>query len=430
MATAPQAQLDALTARELLQLLQHANSNSAWWANRLKKAVKSPNSLIELVQSLPRTSKALIQREFSDIQIQIPGSGFNDFVLHKTSGSTGQPTQVRKLATSYFMEYDALTLLEWQWQNRDVSKRVGGFRIGEVDTDDAPAGPPLTYLGSAPTQFTRSSLEHSPSELLDALVEFKASYVYTNGVSIRLVALEQLANPREGIVLEQFLSVSDRVDDSLRQLVHQAFTAKICDRYSSEEFGYIALQCPEQNHLHVLSPSVYVEIVDEDGKPCDVGEPGHVLVTALHSFAQPMIRYEIGDIAQWGEPCPAGITWPVIENIVGRERQFLVGKDGQKRLVTFVGATFLAEPSILDFQVIRFADSIVFLTATTESFGEREHNIVVQSLQEIFGTTDAVHVVKTYQHSWRSAWKRQEFDLSSKDFNTDWSLVEILAAID
>ena len=430
MSHAPQNELEAITSRELLQLLQFAVSNSPWWADRLKNAIKSPHSLTELVQSLPRTPKSLIQRDFTEMQIKIPGANPRDYVLHKTSGSTGQPTQVRKLITSYFMTYDALTLMDWFWQQRDVTKRMGGFRIGEREVDDAEAAPPLTYLGNPPPQFSRSSLDRSPAELVDVLVQFKPSYVYTNAVTIRLLALEQLANPRDGIVLEQFLSVSDRVDDSLRELVDQAFGAKICDRYSSEEFGYIALQCPQHNHLHVLSPSVYVEIVDENGNPCPVGVPGKVLVTDLHSFAQPMLRYEIGDIAQWGEPCAAGISWPVIENIVGRERNFL-DIDGQgKKLVTFVGADFLTIRALLDFQVIRFADSIVMIAAVTGDFTDADQATIIRSLQEIFHTSDPVHIVKSDEVSWRSSWKRHEFDQSTKQFDPSWTIEQILDTID
>lgn len=430
MATAPTAELQARISRELLQLLSLVSANSPWWTERLRMADKSPKTLEALVTSLPRTPKRLVQQEFTDMQVQIPGARTEDYALHKTSGSTGQPTRVRKLITSYFIEYDAFTLLEWEWQKRDINKVLGGFRIGEADIDDAPAGPPLTYIGYPPSQFSRSSLDHTPAQLLDAMVELRGSYVYSNGVTIRLVALEQIRNPRPGVLLEQFLSVSDRVDESLRDLVNQAFGAKICDRYSSEEFGYIALQCPVHNHLHVLSPSIYVEIVDENGQACDVGQPGKVLVTALHSFAQPLIRYEIGDIAQWGEPCAAGITWPVIENIMGRERQYLSGSDNQKRLVTFVGAEFLSLQKLLDFQVIRFADSIVMIVYVEADLDDHSVNVINDSLHSVFHTSDPVHIIRSENHSWRSASKRHEFDISSREFNPNWNVDLILDAID
>lgn len=392
----------------------------------MANAVRSPKTLVELVESLPRTSKEFVQHSFTDMQVPIAGTNPDDFVLHKTSGSTGRPTRVRKLRNAYFIEYDAYVLVDWAWHKRDINKSVGGIRVDAPKTNNVPAGPPLTYINANLPQFSRSATENSPGEMLDALEETKAAYVYTNPVTVRLMAQEQMAHPRKGIVLEQFLTVSDRTDQSTRDIAMQAFGAKLCDRYSSEEFGFIALQCPVHEHLHVLSPSVYVEIVDELGHPCEIGQPGQVLVTALHSFAQPMIRYEIGDIAEWGEPCDAGITWPVIKNIVGRIRQYLPDASGEKKLVTIVSAKFLSLTTLRDFQIIKFNDSIVMVVAVTDDFGQDDEDVIIQSMHEVFRSDEPVHVIKSANPQWRSAWKRHEFDIVDTNFNSDWSLAQIL----
>jgi phenylacetate-CoA ligase len=72
--------------------------------------------------------------------------------------------------------------------------------------------------------------------------------------------------------------------------VYRGLGSKIIDRYSCEETGYIALQCPRHNHLHVISPVTILEIIDESGNPCPPGKPGRVLVTGMQSFAMPLIR--------------------------------------------------------------------------------------------------------------------------------------------
>ena len=51
-------------------------------------------------------------------------------------------------------------------------------------------------------------------------------------------------------------------------------------------------------------------------------------MTDLHNLATPMIRYEIGDIAEWGEPCACGRGLPVLRRIVGRTLSLLRLPDG------------------------------------------------------------------------------------------------------
>ena len=76
--------------------------------------------------------------------------------------------------------------------------------------------------------------------------------------------------------------------------------------YSSQEVGYIALQCPENESYHIQAENVLVEILDDDGLPCEPGEVGRVVVTALHNLATPLLRYDIGDYAEVGSPCSCG----------------------------------------------------------------------------------------------------------------------------
>jgi phenylacetate-CoA ligase len=64
------------------------------------------------------------------------------------------------------------------------------------------------------------------------------------------------------------------VTDDIREIVRKGLGAKIIDRYSCEETGYITLQCPKHNHMHLSSPVTMVEIVDENGAPCGPASRG------------------------------------------------------------------------------------------------------------------------------------------------------------
>ncbi len=92
----------------------------------------------------------------------------------------------------------------------------------------------------------------------------------------------------------------------------------------------MALQCPENDHYHVQCENVLLEVLDEKGVPCKPGETGRVVVTAMHNFATPLIRYSIGDYAMVGEACSCGRTLPVLRRIMGRVRNMMTLPSGGK----------------------------------------------------------------------------------------------------
>jgi phenylacetate-CoA ligase len=300
MSVTKYSKLEPILRGELVNLIEFARAQSPWWAERLRDVDTSTQSLAELVRSLPTTDRELIQNEFDNMVIRVPGTKPEDYGLQKTSGSSSHPVQVLKYWPTHSIDADAIVLMEWKWHKRDIRKKIGFFRLGAADSDFAEIGAPLSYLGEAPMTFSRASVDRTPQELQQALFQHQPTYLLTNPVSLRLVAEEQKINPMRIASLEQILTLADRVDDSLRDLVREVFGAEIVDRYSSVEFGMIALQCPKHNHLHVVAPNVYVEVVDENNQPVPAGTPGRILITSLHGFAMPLFRYEQGDIVTMG----------------------------------------------------------------------------------------------------------------------------------
>jgi phenylacetate-CoA ligase len=88
--------------------------------------------------------------------------------------------------------------------------------------------------------------------------------------------------------------------------------------YSSDEAGYIALQCPEGEHYHVQSESLLLEVLDAAGSACMPGQVGRVIVTTLNNFAMPLVRYDTGGDAEVGPPCACGRGLPVLRSLVER----------------------------------------------------------------------------------------------------------------
>jgi phenylacetate-CoA ligase len=77
-----------------------------------------------------------------------------------------------------------------------------------------------------------------------------------------------------------------------------------------------------------------LEVVDPAGKPCRPGETGHVIITPIFQTAQPLIRYDQGDLATLGGPCTCGRHSQTLETVVGRSISVFTHPSGSAKVVT------------------------------------------------------------------------------------------------
>jgi phenylacetate-CoA ligase len=118
--------------------------------------------------------------------------------------------------------------------------------------------------------------------------------------------------------IQQILTYGATATDSLRRKARKWLGASVRHRYTRPECGPIAFQCPgHESFLHVSVGNVLVEVVDDKETPLgqlSVGEgseAGRVLVTSLHNYSMPLLRYDTGDRAILHATCPGcGLAIP------------------------------------------------------------------------------------------------------------------------
>jgi phenylacetate-CoA ligase len=158
---------------------------------------------------------------------------------------------------------------------------------------------------------------------VDKLVEWLArtGATYFTAIPVSLAAVAEEAVLQGGnLKLEAIISFGMQARPEYRHVVREKLNTPIIEVYGSEECGPIAVEC-RKGALHINSELVKVDIVDDEDCRCPPGVQGRVLVTVLHNAAQPLIRYEQGDLASFGEPCSCGLQLPVLGPVSGRLRQ-------------------------------------------------------------------------------------------------------------
>jgi len=140
----------------------------------------------------------------------------------------------------------------------------------------------------------------------------------------------------------------------MRETIERVFKAPVFNRYGSREVGPVACECNRHYGMHVSALTHCVEILRQDGSPCDPGELGEIVVTLLTNFAMPLIRYRIGDIGAWSEkPCTCGRSWPLLKYVSGKMWDIFRTKGGTQAHGEFFIRIFYFQNWIKKFQVIQ-----------------------------------------------------------------------------
>ena len=282
----------------------------------------------ERFSRLPKLTRRELQENFETLKSGSIPPAHGSVAEARSSGSTGSPVRVLKTQVTQLM-WNAITLRDHVWHRRDLSGRLAAIRHGVPTGEFAGWGTATHGLVA-----TGPSAVLGVKEDIDAQLHWlqgqQPAYLLTYPSNLR----ELLKRSRElGVLLptlREARTFGEVLPEEVRELCRTAWSVPVTDVYSAEEIGYIALQCPQQEHYHAQSEGVFVEILDEHGRACAPGEIGRVVVTALHNFATPLVRYELGDFAVGGVPCGCGRGLPVIRRIMGRTRNILQSAAGKR----------------------------------------------------------------------------------------------------
>lgn len=323
--------------RQLALSFVRAMETIPFYANRFAEAGFDPHGEItpETIRKLP----ILVRSQFQDAALDTaPGvipAGHGKHGQIKSSGTTGRPVTVIKTALSNMFLF-ANELRGHLWHQRDLSKKLAVIRYYEKSVAMAPDGqtgktwgPSVSLIHPHPGPLVLLNIASRLKDQAEWLIRHNPEYLLSYPSNLQALGEYFENNGLALPALRQVCTVSELVSDRLRETMRRVWNAPVADVYSCEEGGCLAQQCPDHDHYHVQSENIYLEVVDDDGAPCRAGETGRVLITTLHNFATPLIRYEVGDYAELGPPCDCGRGLPVITRIHGRHRNRLALPDGR-----------------------------------------------------------------------------------------------------
>ena len=386
----PLPKLEAKQFAQLREVLAHAAQTVPFYRERISAAGVDPSHDIDLAtfMRLPLLTRRDIQRNGAALRSQILPQGHGQLVEHKTSGSSGEPLRVfgTQLDSLFWLSQ---TLRDHSWHGRDLGGKLCVIRSRVNDSEQPGWGPATDALFvTGPSAIL--NIRSDPARQLEWLRQQDPDYLLSHPTNLRELARLSL---REGIRLprlRQARCFGETLPQDLRALCHDAWGVTVTDIYSAEEVGYIALQCPKHEHYHVQSEHLLVEILDDAGQPCPPGAIGRVVVTTLHNFAMPLIRYALTDYAEVGNACDCGRGLPVLTRILGRSRNMLVLPDGRRYWPSFPIMRF-ADASIRQLQIIqRTPETIEARFVAERPLQANEERTLISAIQDALGFAFAV----------------------------------------
>lgn len=205
----------------------------------------------------------------------------------------------------------------------------------------------------------------------------------------------KLSHPVEGVI-----TIAETLSPNRKRLIETYFNAPIINRYGLREFGsWSAQSCRESpDRFHINTELVVCEVLRPDGTPCAAGEVGRVVLTDLHNFARPFIRYDTGDLAvAVSENCSCGRGFPLLGPIEGRSLDCLRTPSGDEISPAILGHFLFVYHDHLEavrhYQLVQeTANRVNLLVVPGEAWDEERRERLGSDLKELLGHEMEVEV--------------------------------------
>ncbi len=272
-----------------------------------------------------------------------------------TGGSTGIPLHLDYTPDSYDWRM-AISQRGYGWAKCEPGRKVGylwSVAIGE-ETFFHKIKATLHDMLLGRKMFNLFRLD---SKLMDRCVQYinRARPEGMIGYTTALYAFAKYVkqNHIKLLSVPAVVTGAERLYPYQRELIEEVLGAKVFNSYGCREFMLIASECDRHEGLHVSAENLLVELL-KDGEPVRPGEIGEVVVTDLHNYGMPFIRYRTGDLAVKSERlCSCGRGLPLIDDVEGRTLDTIRACDGRMISGVFFPHLMKELKGIERFQVIQ-----------------------------------------------------------------------------
>ena len=324
-ASLPRTQMEQLQLERLQSCVQRMANSVPFYRDKLAKAGITPAGIRSLadIARLPFTVKSDLRDHYPLGLLAVPSSEV--VRLHASTGTTGKPTVV------------AYTRQDIELWSNLIARSLAAIGVTEEDVVQNAYGYGLftgglgIHYGAERIGATIVPVSGGNTQRQVMLMQDLSSTVLCSTPSYALVIAETLA--KEGIdpatlSLKAGVFGAEPWSEEIRRQIQARLGVPAFNIYGlSEVIGPgVAMECPEQQGMHIFEDHFIPEIIDPDTEEAlPDGQVGELVFSCVTKEALPLIRYRTRDLTRLiREDCPCGRTLVRMDRILGRTDDMLI----------------------------------------------------------------------------------------------------------
>jgi phenylacetate-CoA ligase len=330
------------------------------------------------LEDLPLLSKAEV-RSNRNAFLNAAEAGRPQRVVH-TSGTTGQALVFPVSQRCFQREY-AFRELHYRWGGvSQVSRDRFAFCAGHPVAPPAQTRPPFWTHDRANGHLYFSSYHLAAANLgayVRELERFDPVLLAGYPSSLYVLALAHLRLGRGRVRPRCVYTFSETLLSFQRSAIEQSFGCKVFNWYGNTEMSANIVEC-EKGELHLKYEHSFVEVLDDDNRPCGPGQTGRLVCTAFGNPAFPLIRYDIGDTVRLSGRAQSlcGRGGLLVDEVLGRAEDYILTPDG--RLAGRLDHLFKDSINVLEAQIVQTTvEEVVLRIARGADFSERDEQSIL-----------------------------------------------------
>lgn len=303
---------------------------------------------------------------------------------HATGGSSGVPTRFYITNTSYDWR-TAATQRVYAWSGCTLGERAAYLWGAPVGQPPVLKALKLKAFETLQRQLIINTFLQTPERwraIYDQLRRFKPRLLVGYVSSLQEFSRFVLRSGLPPIGVAAVIAAAEPLDATVRKEIEDGAGAPVFNTYGSREFMSIAGECHHHSGLHVNVENILVETAD-----AQPGLASEFLITDLHNYGMPFIRYRIGDIGSLDfSPCSCGRGLPRIRSIEGRVLDVLRSPDGRIIPGELFPHVLKDIPEIAEYQIHQKSpDRIVICVVLSSALSESSASLLDNEMKKVCG---------------------------------------------
>lgn len=382
-------EIAALQWTKLKRLVEHCWTNVPYYRKRWQLAglggaedIRGPDDYARL----PVLTKQDIRDNFEEMI----APAFRGELLYKTTGgSTGEPLRFGYTRESY--ERRMATMHRgYGWSGARLGQRTLYLWGASLSASGLPKLKDDIYHAAFNRKVLNAFLltEARMPSYADAMAGYRPEVVVSYVAPLVALAKWLIANKRGMESPRRILTAAEALHAPERELIERAFNCPVYNTYGCREVMLVASECGYRDGLHLNADHLKVEF-GASLDPTVVDGPAELLITDLHNYGMPLLRYANGDL---GTPldgaCSCGRGLPRLASVDGRKLDALRTPDGRFVPGEFIVYALLGVSGIKRYQVVqRRLDTLDIMVVRDHDFGDHTVALVRRELARALGSS-------------------------------------------